>query len=128
MVAPHAEQRHAVIHFRRPPQPSAALGAAAALQASEHPNVVARAGPEIPRHDAGRMPGGVAVGTAPPQVDVPAEPIHRLAAKAAVSGAARKSALAIGRRWKAERGRTSVAAAGAKLPRPARRRAGARRE
>ena len=83
MLAPHPEQRHAMVDFRGLPQPPAGLGAAAPLQAADQLGVVARRVPQPPRRDAGGVPGGVLVRPALPQVLVPAEPIDRLAADAA---------------------------------------------
>src|SRR5262249_59718473 len=69
------------------------------LQALEDARMIARRRPKIPRHHAGRMPDGIPVRAAIPKVDVPAEPVDRLAADAAESRPAGVAPLAIGR-WR----------------------------
>src|SRR5215831_3827292 len=97
MLTPHAEQRHAVIDFRRFPQASAGLSALPILQSPEDARIVARCGPKIPRNYAGGVPDGIPVRAAIPQVHVPTEPVDRLAANAAEARPARVALLAIGR-------------------------------
>jgi hypothetical protein len=118
-LAPHPEQRHAMVDLGRLPQSPARLGAAPGLEAAQKSHFVARRIPELPGDHARAMPVGVFVWTAIPQIDVPAEAINRLPAHAAKSRAARKGAFAVRCRRRAERGGQSTLAAIAKPPRPA---------
>ena len=102
VLAPHPEQRHAVIDLGGLPQPLTALRAAPRLDALEDARMIARRVPQPPRHHAGGVPFGIAVRSAIPQVDVPAEAEDRLPAHAAVARAARERGLAIGRGRRAE--------------------------
>src|SRR5215470_233681 len=97
MLAPDAEQRHAMIDLCGLPQAPAGLGAAPLLQPLEDARIVARRRPKIPGHHAGGVPRGVAVGAAIPQVHVPTEPVDRLTADAAEARPACEALLAIGR-------------------------------
>ena len=68
MLAPYAEQRHAMIDLCGLPQASAGLSAAPLLQPLEDTRIVARRRPKIPGNHAGGVPYGVAVRAAIPQV------------------------------------------------------------
>src|SRR5215831_17060873 len=61
--------------------------------------MVARRRPKIPRNHAGGVPDGIPVRAAIPQVNVPSEPVDRLAANAAKARPARVALLAI-RCWR----------------------------
>src|SRR5260370_25160597 len=98
MLAPYAEQRHAVIDLCGLPQALAGLGAAPLLQPLEDARIVARRRPKIPGNHAGGVPRGVPVRAAIPQVHVPTEPVDRLTADATEARPAREVPLAIGRR------------------------------
>src|SRR5262249_18415918 len=71
--------------------------AAPLLQPPEDAHIVAWPGPKIPGNNASRVPEGVLVGSAIPQIRVPAEPIDRLTADATKARPARVALLAIGR-------------------------------
>ena len=99
MLAPYAEQRYTMVDLCGLPQPSAGFPAAPPLQPSEDAHVVAWPGPKIPRNNASRVPEGVLVRSAIPQICVPAEPIDRLTADATKARPTRVALLAIGR-WR----------------------------
>src|SRR6266849_3480569 len=61
--------------------------------------MVARRCPKIPGNHAGGVPHGIPVRAAIPQVDMPTEPVDRLAADATEARPARVALLAIGR-WR----------------------------
>src|SRR5215470_5963087 len=102
MLAPDAEQRHAMIDLCGLPQTPAGLSAAPLLQPLEDARMVAGRRPEIPGNHAGGVPGGIAVRAAVPQVHVPTEPVDRLTADATKAGPTRIALLAIGRRGNPE--------------------------
>jgi len=108
MLAPYAEQRHAMINLCGLPQASASLGAAPLLQPLEDARIVARRRPKIPGDHAGGVPDGIAVRAAIPQVHVPTEPVDRLTADAAGARTAGVALLAIGRRWSPETRRRPI--------------------
>src|SRR5229473_766381 len=97
MLAPHAEQRHAMIDLCGLPQAPAGLSAAPLLQPLEDLPIVARRRPKIPGNHAGGVPRGVPVRAAIPQVHVPTEPVDRLTADATEARPACEAPLAIGR-------------------------------
>src|SRR5260370_35394456 len=97
MLAPYAEQRHAVIDLCGLPQALAGLSAAPLLQPLEDARIVARRCPKIPGNHAGGVPHGVSVRAAIPQVHVPTEPVDRLTADATEARPPREAPLAIGR-------------------------------
>src|SRR5712672_1901126 len=97
MLAPYAEQRHAMIALCGLPQASAGLGAAPLLQPLEDARIVTRRRPKIPGNHAGGVPHGVPVRAAIPQVHVPTEPVDRLTADATEARPACEAPLAIGR-------------------------------
>ena len=55
-LAPHLEQRHAVVDLGAAQEPPPGRRAAALLDAFEQAELVARRVPELPRRDAGRVP------------------------------------------------------------------------
>src|SRR5215471_6261702 len=99
MLAPYAEQRHAMVDLCGLPQALASFRAAPLLQPPQDARIVAWPGPKIPRNDACRVPEGVPIRAAIPQIRVPAEPIDWLTADATEARAARVVRLAIGR-WR----------------------------
>src|SRR5271169_1435357 len=128
MRRPDLKQWHAVVDLSVLPQQSAALAATPRLQTPQQLRLLARRIPKLPGDHAGAVPCGLFVGAVVPQVDMPAESIDRLTAHAAKSRSTRKSALAIGRRWRPKRQRQSALAIFAETPAPAGRRAGTRHE
>src|SRR5712691_8860218 len=98
LLAPDPEQRHAMVDLGGLPQPLAGGGAAPRLQPLDHPVETARRIPQLPRHHAGGVPAGIGVGSALPEVDVPAEAVDRLPAHAAEARTEGESGLAVRRR------------------------------
>src|SRR5207302_8791438 len=88
VIAPNREQRHAVIDLGVLEQALAGEPAAAALQRLEVAQMLARGRPQVPGGNAAAVPARGLVGPAvAPQVAVPAEAKHRLAAHAAMAQA-----------------------------------------
>jgi hypothetical protein len=85
VFAPDREQRDAMVNFRAPPQPPAALSATPTLQTPQKLDLATRRVPELPGDDASTVPDRVLVGTGTPKVNVPAEAIDRLTAHGAKS-------------------------------------------
>src|SRR6476646_8454785 len=119
VFAPDSKQRHAVINFGALPQPSAALATATRLQPPQEPGVAARRVPKLPRDHTGAVPVCVHIGATIPQIDMPTEAIHRLAAHAAESWTLHVCAFAIGRGWRSICGWQSILAGVVELPSPA---------
>ena len=94
VLAPHAEEWHAMIDFRGLSQSGAGFGTASILQTLEQLNLVAGSRPEIPGGDTGCMPARVQVWPAAPKIDVPSKRIGRLPAHAAETRTAGQGALA----------------------------------
>src|SRR6266404_2310492 len=97
MLAPYAEQRHAMIDLCGLPQAPAGLGAAPLLQPLEDARTVTLLRPTSPANHAGSAPLGVPVCAAIPQIPVPTAPVDRLTADATEARPAREPPLAIGR-------------------------------
>jgi hypothetical protein len=110
VFAPNPEQRDAMVDFSVPPQPTGTLSAAPTLEAPQKSDLAARRIPELPRDHAGAVPDRVLVGTATPQVDVPAEAIDRLTAYAAKSGTHCVFGFTVRRGRRAERERQAAPA------------------
>src|SRR5262245_4148643 len=109
------------------PEPATSFRAAPLLQSTQELGVIARRIPQPPRRDTGRVPGRIHVRSAIPQVLVPAEAIDGLAAYAAEARSARKCLFAIGRWRRPKAYRQTALAPLSQPPRPAWRRAAARR-
>ncbi len=118
MLAPHLEQRHAVVDLGGLPQAPAAFAAAPRLQAAQQRRFAARRVPELPGDHAGAVPGGILVRAAAPQIDMPAETENRLPADAAKAGTARIFGFAIRRRRYPERRRQAALALIGETPGP----------
>src|SRR3954465_4534713 len=103
VLAPDPEQRHAVVDLRRLEQPLASDRAAPSLPPLQRLEVFGRLAPELPSGYAGGMPGRPlgrrAVG---PEVPMPAEAEHGLAANDAVARPPREGFLAERSRRQAE--------------------------
>ena len=99
-----------MVNFGIPPQPPAALSAAPTLDTPQQLNLATRRVPELPSDNASAVPDRILVGTAAPQVNVPAETINRLTAHAAKSRP--QSARVFTERcgWRAERERQAAPA------------------
>ena len=76
-LAPHLEQRHAVVDLGAAQEPPPGRRAAALLDAFEQAELVARRVPELPRRDAGRVPLPAARAAGAGKIAVPAEAEHR---------------------------------------------------
>src|SRR3954465_3021166 len=102
MLFPDAEQRHAMIDLAGFPKTRARLRAFALLQAADQLGVIARRVPQAPGRHAGGVPGRVLVWAATPQILMPPEPVHRLAAHAAEARSTRECLFAKRRGRRAE--------------------------
>jgi hypothetical protein len=76
VFAPDPEQRDAMVNFGIPPQPPAALSAPPTLETPQKSNLATRRIPELPSDHTSTVPDRILVGTAAPQVNVPAEAIY----------------------------------------------------
>ena len=83
VVLPYSKQRHTVIYFGVPPQPSTCLAAAPPLKATQERCLVIRCAPKLPGDDTSTMPRRILVWSGVPQILVPAESIDGLTADAA---------------------------------------------
>ena len=83
MVTPDQKQRDPVIYLSIFPQPSAGLAAAPLLEPAQECGLAVRRIPELPRDNTSAMPDGILVWAGIPQILVPAESVHWLAANAA---------------------------------------------
>src|SRR3954452_4847547 len=101
VLAPNLEKRDALIDLGAAQEPPSGRSAATPLQALQEAGLIARRVPELPRRDTRRVPLAAAVAAAP-ELAVPAEPEHRLAADAAGARALGKARIAIGRRRRPE--------------------------
>src|SRR5438067_9001092 len=108
VLLPYPKQRDAMVDLRALMQALAGLSAAPFLEAFEQSDVIARRVPEFPCGYADGVPLRIPVATFTPEVDMPAEPVDRLATHAAESGAARKAALAV-RHWRKPEAHRQVA-------------------
>src|SRR5476651_418318 len=119
MLAPDSEQWSAMVNLGSLPQSSATGGAASVLQLPQELGVVARSIPQLPSNDTGGVPNGVFVWPTAPQILMPAESVHLLAADAAVAGTPGEFLLAIWRWRGAEAHRQVCVAIGLQPPGPA---------
>ena len=103
VFAPDPEQPDAMVNFGIPPQPPTALRAPPTLDAPQLLNLATRRIPELPGDHASAVPDRILVGTAAPQVNVPAETINRLTAYAAKSRPQRVCVFTVWRGWRAKR-------------------------
>src|SRR4051812_7818921 len=101
-IAPHLEQRHAVVDLGAAQEPPPGRRAAALLDAFEQAELVARRVPELPRRDAGRVPLPAARAAGAGEITVPAEAEHWLAADGAMPLPPGKARVAVRRRRRPE--------------------------
>src|SRR5262249_22954053 len=127
VLAPDLEQRDAMVNFGASPQPSAALSAAPTLEAPQKCDLVTWRIPELPCDHASTMPDRVFVGTAAPQVNLPAEAINGSTEDGAKSRAHCVRAFTVWRGRRAER-KGQAARAVAQPPTPVLGRLAASRE
>jgi hypothetical protein len=125
VFAPYPKQRDSVVDLGGPPESSAGLATAARLEAPQQAGLVTRRIPELPGNDAGAMPICILVGTAIPQINMPAKAINRLPAHAAETWALRVCVFAIRRGRRSKGGWQSAPAVFAKPPGPPVRRSAA---
>jgi hypothetical protein len=97
-----------MVNFGIPPQPPAALSAPPTLDAPQQLNLAIGRIPELPGDHASAVPHRILVGTALPKVNVPAPAVDRLTTHTAESWTQRVVALAVRRRWRAERQRQAA--------------------
>src|SRR5215813_11435000 len=96
MLFEHLKERQLMVDFGGLEQALAAFPAAPLLQPAQQPHLVARRAPEIPGGHTGRVPARFGISASGPEVDMPAEPVDRLAADAAEAATACVGALPIG--------------------------------